>query len=255
MTPKPIFSILLLIGLGFFIYSLTLPYYTDLTAKEKLDSEMSEKLDGEHFNNAKENYYNEVAKLKTGKTTYIDLGAGLVIASLTILIFLFLKKIERFADLKRITSTNKIQLVVLANLVWLLQFPGTHLYYWFRAIRGDYPWFADSFGIPIMIQTPIFLWGLIPLNIFLLLSYFQSNHPTSLFIRPSHYSTKEIFKEIFWGFLFLLNLFLLAIFVIDGDHISILVDLFFTFVVLNLRAGQINRQEQTEHQTTKETIA
>lgn len=255
MTPKPIFSILLLIGLGFFIYSLTLPYYTDQTAKEKLDSEMSEKLDGEQFNNAKENYYNEVAKLKTGKTTFMDFGAGLVIASLTILIFLFLKKIERFADLKRITSTNKIQLVVLANLVWLLQIPGTHLYYWFRAIRGDYPWFADSFGIPIMIQTPIFLWGLIPLNIFVLLSYLQSNHPTSLFIRPAHYSTKEVFKEIFWSLCFLLNLFFLTMFIIDGDHISIVVNLFFTFVILNLRAGQVNRRVPIELKTTTETIA
>ena len=255
MTPKSIFSVLLLIGLGFSFYALTLPYYTDQAAKEKLDTDMAEKLDAEKFKNIEENYYADVDKLKTLKTTYLDFGAGLVIASLTILIFLFAKKIQRFSDLIRITSIDKFKLVVLANLVWLLQIPGTHLYYWFRALRGDYPWFADSFGIPIMIQTPIFLWGLIPLNIFILLSFIKSNHPTNLFIRPDHYNTKEIFKEIFWAFCLLINLFFLVIFVFDGDHISIPVNLFFTFVLLNLRAGQINRSTPIEQQTTGETIA
>ena len=255
MTLKSIFYILLLIGLGFFFYSLTLPYYTDQTAKEKLDSEMAEKLDGEQFSNAKENYYNEVAKLKTDKSTFMDFGAGLIIASLTILIFLFVKKIKRFTDLTSVTSSNKIKLIVLANLAWLLQIPGTHLYYWFRAIRGDYPWFADSIAIPIMIQTPVFLWGLIPLNIFVLLSFIQSNHPTNLFIRPKQYNSKEVFKEIFWGFCFLLNIFFLTMFIIDGDHVSIVVNLFFTFVLLNLRAGQVNRRVPIELKSVTETIA
>lgn len=255
MTPKTIFYILLLIGLTLFGYSLTLPYYTDQTAKEKLDTDMAGKLDGGQFNKAEENHYAEIDKLKTPKRNLMDLGAGITIASLTILIFLFSKKIQKFSDLTSITSTNKIGLVVLANLVWLLLIPGTHWYYWFRALRNDYPWFADSFGIPIMTQTPLFLWGLIPLNVFVLLSLIQSNFPTTLFIRPKHYNTKEVLKEIFWSFWILLNLFFLFVFVVDGDHISIPVNLFFTFVLLNLRAGQVNRPAPIELQTTTETIA
>ena len=133
------------------------------------------------------------------------------------------------------------KLIVAANLIWLLLIPGTHWYYIFRGERGDYPWFADSIGIALMYQIPQTLLGLIPLNIFLFLSYINSNHPTLLFIKPDSYNTKEVFKEIFWGFWFLLNVLCFVLFVIDGDHVSIPINLFFTFVLLNLRAGQINR--------------
>jgi len=50
---------------------------------------------------------------------------------------------------------------------------------------------------------------------------------------------------MFFGFWLLLNLLCLIGFVTDGDHFSIPVNLFFTFILLTLRAGQMSREEQT----------
>jgi hypothetical protein len=239
MTPRAICYFLLVVGLGLFLYSFTLSYYSDQASKDKLDEGATQDLRGEQYERFKEYYYTEVDKLKTNKTAFLDFGSGLAIASLTILFFLFLQKIYRFSDFMKVVSVSKIKLIAAANLIWLLLIPGTYWYYIFRVGRGDYPWFADSIGIPLMYQIPQTLLGLIPLNVFLFLSYINSNHPTILFTKATHYNTKEVFKEMFWGFWFLLNIIFLVLFVIDGDHVSIPVNLFFTFVLLNLRAGQI----------------
>ncbi|MFT3934980.1 MAG: hypothetical protein QM726_15245 [Chitinophagaceae bacterium] len=129
----------------------------------------------------------------------------------------------------------------LANAAWFLMLPGTFWYYNFRASRGDYAWFSDTISIPMMSQLPVILFVFIPLNIFILLSFIQSNIPSKLFIRPVDYTAKEILKEVFWGFFILLNAFTLVLFVADGDHFSIIVNLIFTYILLALRAGQINR--------------
>jgi hypothetical protein len=161
---------------------------------------------------------------------------------MTLLIFLFQQNINGFSNLKTITSIDKQKILILANVAWLLLIPGTYWYYIFRDSRGDYPWFADSIGIPLAYQIIEILIGLIPLNIFILLSFIKSNQPTNIFIRPMNYNTKEILKEIFWSFWLLLNIVSLVLFVLGGDHISIVINLVFTYILLTLRARQINEQ-------------
>ena len=52
--------------------------------------------------------------------------------------------------------------------------------------------------------------------------------------------------EVFFGFWLLVNLLFFYEFVADGDHVAIPVNLFFTLVLLTLRAGQIGRHKQIE---------
>jgi len=96
-----------------------------------------------------------------------------------------------------------------------------------------------------MTQISFYLLLLIPLNIFILLTTIKTKLPTKLFVKPVQYSRTTILWEMFFGFWLLLNLLCLIGFVTDGDHFSIPVNLFFTFILLTLRAGQMSREEQT----------
>ncbi|MBS1572729.1 MAG: hypothetical protein JST62_10070, partial [Bacteroidetes bacterium] len=156
MTPRIITILTFIIGLGLFSYSLTLPYY-----KNQKDAD---DLLNNSYDINKQEYYKREAELRTSKTTFMDLGFGLAIASGTILAFLLLTKTETFSDFKNLKTFNKLTTFVSANLVWLLLIPGTFWYYTFRGGRGDYPPFADSIGIPIFTSIPTFLFLLIPLN-------------------------------------------------------------------------------------------
>jgi len=241
MIPRIIITILI-IGLSFFSYSLTLPYYKNKEAAEKLMDKSYEIEDSD--------YNKQDAELRTNKLILMDLGSGIVIASTTILLFLILSKIKTFSDFKNTKSLNKISTFIFANLAWLLLIPGTYWYYVFRAGRGDYPPSADSIGIPIMLQIPILLLMLIPLNIFILLTTIKANLPNKLFEIPDSYDRKNILWEVFFVFWLLVNLTCFVLFVIDGDHFSIPVNLFFTFILLTLRSGQIRSLKMSAHNSS-----
>jgi hypothetical protein len=217
---------------------LTLPYYKDQKSADDLI--------GNSYDMEKSDYYKKEAELRTNKVTFMDLGSGLAIASMTILFFLLVTKVKTFPDFKNTRTLNKKTLFISANLVWLLLLPGTYWYYIFRGGRGDYPPFADSIGIPIMTQIPVYLFLIIPLNIFILLTTINAKLPTRLFIKPNSYDKTSILWEVFFGFWVVLNLFFFVDFVTDGDHFSIPVNLFFTFVLLTLRAGQIAKHNLTD---------
>ena len=238
MTPRLIVALTLIIGLGLFTYSLTLPYFKN---QEAFDNLINKSNDME-----KSDYYKKEAELRTNKVTLMDLGSGIAIASTTILLFLIFTKTKTFKDLKNNKTLTKTETFIYANLVWLILLPGTYWYYIFRGGRGDYPPFADSIGIPLMTQIPAYLFLLIPLNIFILLTTLKTNLPTRLFVKSENYSRATILWELFFGFWLIINLLCLADFVLDGDHFSILVNLFFTFVLLTLRAGKISKYDLAE---------
>ena len=238
VTARLITILTFIIGVGLLSYSLTLSYYKNQEAADNL------------LNNAyeidKQEYYKKEAEIRTNKITFMDLGAGIVIASITIFIFLILTKSNNFSDFKKVMTLKKSAIFISANLVWLILLPGTFWYYSFRLGRGDYPPFADSIGIPLMAQIPFLLFMLIPLNLFLFLTTIKTNLPTRLFAKVEKYSKPTILWELFFGFWLLLNLLCFVLFVMDGDHFSIPVNLFFTYLLLNLRAGQISKYEHTK---------
>lgn len=230
---RAIIVFILMIGLGLFIYSLSLDYYKDKQAADNLISSS--------YDIDKSDYYKQEAALRTNKVTFMDLGAGISIASIVLLGFMRFNHIKTISDLVQIKSINKTALFILSNVLWLILIPGTYWYYFFRAGRGDYPPFADSIGIPLSAQVPFLFDLIIPLDLFIGLTMINCNIPTKLFIKADFCKGRAIFWEIFFGFWLLINFFFFVIFVIGGDHISIPVNLFFTYVLLTLRAGKINK--------------
>ena len=233
MTLRTITIFTFIIGLGLFLYSLTLSYYKDQKAADNLLSFS--------YNIDKQEYYKKESELRTNKIIFMDLGAGIMIASASIFLFFLLTNSRKFSDLKRLKTFNKATVFISANLVWLLLLPGIFWYYTFRGGRGDYPSFADSIGIPVMTLIPFILFMLVPLNIFLFLTTIKTNLPTQLLVKADNYSRDIILWEIFFGFWLLVNLLCFVSFVIDGNHFAIPINLFFTFILLTLRAGQISK--------------
>ena len=237
MTPRHIIIILLITGIGLFSSSLTLGYYKDQKAADNLINNS--------YNIDKSSYYKKEAALRTNKLTFMDVGSGLTIASITILFFLFWGQIHTWADFKSVKTPNRNVVFILSNIAWLTFIPGTFWYYSFRAGRGDYPPFADSIAIPIFETIPTVLIGLLPLNLFILLTSIKANLPTHLFTKATNNKKIATLWEVYFGFWLILNLLCLACFVADGDHISIPIDLLFTFILLTLRAGQISKYKNT----------
>ena len=223
----------LLFGLGLFIYSLTLPYYVDQQKADELITDA--------YSLDRDEYYKREAALRTDKLKFMDFGAGLTIASGAVLLFLLTFKIKERSDFKKVRTMNKIMVFVSSNLIWLLLIPGTSWYYTFRGGRGDYPPFADSIGILIAAQTTFYLILMIPLNLFLILTTYKAKLPTSLFVFADKKETPAILTELFFGFWLVLNILFMVTFIYDGDHFSVLVNMFFTYVLLTLRAGQISK--------------
>jgi hypothetical protein len=228
------FIIAFLIGIGLFGLSMTMPFYNDGLTQEDLWS-----LD-EH------EYYKKAAELGTNKILFMDMGAGICIASVLVLMFLLITKSRTISDLKKIKTMRKWPLFISANLIWLLLIPGTYWYYTFRGIRGDYPPFADSIGIPIFTTVPLLLVLMVPLNLFLVMTIASAHLPARLFCIADKYLFKEVLIEIFFGLLLILNIICFVSFVIDGDHFAIPVNMFFFLVLLTLRAGQIDKGKNLE---------
>ncbi len=234
---RPFLIIILLISVGLIIYTSSMPYYTNIKAKNALDNES---VNVTTLNSKfKDHYYSELAKLKTNRTFLEDLGSGLLISSVILLLTFLIFKIRTFTDLPRIKSLSKTAIWIITLIMWLALFPATLWYYGFRDDRGDYPWFADTIGIPIFTTGLTIIIGFIPLIIFLFISTTSYRQPVNLFIKYQLYTLKQIVAEVFLALLLLLNVAIFIALVMDGDHATIPINLYFTYLILVLRAGNI----------------
>ncbi len=230
--------VIILAATALFLYALKMPSYTNLAAKKALDDKTQ--LYQIRDQNFHENYYRKINELKTCRNTYMDWGSGIAIASSTLLAILLYKKPKTFESLKLIKTPSKRWIFALSNVFWLLTIPGTMWYYTFRAERGDYPWFADSIAIPIFYQIIATSISLIFVNLFIWATSYNGIFPSALLLLISLKDKKMIAWDVFWAFWLLVSLWLLANSIIDGDHIAIPINLFFTYILLSLRAGKIN---------------
>ncbi len=230
MNLRTVFFTILLFGIGILGFSLTQNTYKNEAEGQELINQ-SYKLSSSEYDTRD-------AELRTSKNQFMDFGSGITVFSASILCFLFLKKIKNTSDLKELKSLSKKGIFIWANLFWLLLIPGTHLYYWFRALRGDYPANADSFGIPIMTQTPVIWYGLIPLNLFLAVALIKSKSPSTIFSKFNFKSVRSSLWEIVFIILVIFNQVILATLIVDGDHFMIITNLVFTYIFLSLRSGQ-----------------
>ena len=166
-------------------------------------------------------------------------------------------KTESKDSFNNIKTFNKRMIFISANLAWLfiIVLGTTRVlsestdYYGYHLSRGDYPPEADSISIPIFRETffafLILSILLIFLNIFIFLTTRKTNLPTKLFIKADFFIVPVVLWELFFGFWLATSLFFFFYWFWIGYYIEGLITLFFTFILLNLRAGQICKYKQT----------
>ena len=174
---------------------------------------------------------------------------------MTILLFLFSNRINKISDLKEIKSIDEYRIILFSNIAWILLIPGTFLYYSYRLGRDDFSYWADSIGIPVFNDIFIGVILFFLLNIFIKYTSINSKFPTKIFSLATNYTKVKIFWECFFGVWLIINLLFLYQYVIDGDHIFIPVNLFFTYILLVLRAGQINKDNFKNASSQQEYLA
>lgn len=233
MKPRTITLFIFMIGVGLLLYSFAIPYYKDQKVVEALSYDS--------YDMDKDEYYMQGSRLRTGNIMFMDLGTGVLLVSVVSFLFLWRSKIKVFFDFMSLKTMNRFMVFISSNIALLFIIPGTFWYYTFRGMRGDYPPFADSIGISIYSQTSFILFSFIPLNILLLLTTIRTNLPTNIFVKADDCNKSVVFWELLFGLGILVNSLFLVSFVVDGDHISILVSLFFCYILLSLRAGQISK--------------
>jgi len=171
-----------------------------------------------------------------------DCGLGICALAAGLLVFLFLYDITRWRDLQVIRTRGVSTIFLVANIADLILIPGTFIYYSFTGIRGDYPYDADSVGIPIIANCSIILFFLIPMNSFLYLSTMKRNTklPAPFFQKAVSHSAAFLFWEILIDLLVVTNFVCLALFTVSGDTVSVLSMLLFLYVLLSVRAAKVN---------------
>lgn len=177
--------------------------------------------------------------LTASANTRLDMGSGLVVFSVLMLVFLFASKTVAWVDFMKLSTKKKPFYYIVSNLALLLLIPGSIWYYSYRGARGDYPSYADSIGLPIANEALAILILLIPMNLFLLLALIRSQLPAQLLYRPERHHARAVVWEIVFGLCLLLDLVFLAESIIVGDHVSIVVNACFVYILLSLRAGKM----------------
>ena len=85
----------------------------------------------------------------------------------------------------------------------------------------------------------------VPLNLFIFLTTRKTNLPTKLFVKVNLFDISVILWELFFAFWIAITFLFFLIFTWFGHYIESLIILFFIFILLNLRAGQISKYKQT----------
>lgn len=163
---------------------------------------------------------------------------------------------ESKTSFNNIKTFNKRKIFISANLAWLfIIILGTSRvlsestnYYEYHLSRGDYPPEADSISIPIFRET-FFAFNFINLADFFEHFYIFDNSQNKLTDKAFHQSrlfiVPVVLWELFFGFWLATSLFFFFYWFWIGYYIEGLITLFFTFILLNLRAGQISKYKQT----------
>ena len=240
MIIKKVLAYIILLSAIVLMYSLSMPTYTNETYKQALDDRGMKAMRDNEFSNFQSYYYKKLEDLKTNKPQVMDISFGLLIASVTLYCFTLSSKIKKYHSFKMVKTFTSGRLTLISNIVWLLLIPGVYWHYFFRSGRGDYPWFVDDISIPLGSKLPLILIGWVLLNIFILVFSNKSRFPAHLFAAQPKGYKNGLLWDFFWGTLILINTVFLGWLINDGDHVSIVVDLYLTYLLLSLRAGRIH---------------
>jgi hypothetical protein len=260
MLIKKVLAYIILLSGIVLMYSVSMPTYTNEAYKQALDDRGMKAMRDNEFQGFQDYYYKKLEDLKTNRPQVMDISFGLLIASVTVYCFMLNSKIRKYHNLKAVKTLKSSSLLLLSNFMWLMLIPGVYWHYLFRSGRGDYPWFVDDISIPLGSKIPLILAGWLLMNVFVIYFSGQGRFPAHLFTeQPRDYTHRRVW-DIFWGTLIVINTLFLGWLIKDGDHVSIIVDLYLTYLLLSLRAGKIHavkielaKQAETQQPTDDAT--
>ncbi|PJJ60297.1 hypothetical protein [Hymenobacter chitinivorans] len=228
----------ILLGTGLWLYARLMPAFVDGAVKTEADLRL--KLMSE----SRATYYKKEAALRTNRNTLLDVGSGLAVSGLVVLLLGRVLRVDTAAELRWRPTFGKGAVLLWFNAGWGILFVALNWYYTYRAARGDYPPFADSIGIPIMqgAATLLFYWPII--NGLLLLALWGAELPGVLGEMPYRYTGRAIVVEVVFGVFALLLLLETGENIVYGDHLTIPVMLGFLYLVVVLRAGHMQAVNQ-----------
>jgi len=147
-------------GVGLAAYAMTMPYYTSEAAYDRIQNETWNKIDASKdrvpdLNPLYKEFYSRKNAIETPHKKLSDLGRGLCAAGLGGLMAIGVGySYQRWAWMRTFKTLRRIWI-----LLWVIQVPLAIWYYLLRAIRGDYPGWADSIMIPIVSSTISYIIG------------------------------------------------------------------------------------------------
>ena len=229
-----------LLGASLVAYSFNMPAYTDPDLKEEWDERSSDMHGKSEWNTFVKDYIKNVNEIRTNKIYYMDFGLGVCSLSIYLLIFVSVKKIKSLNSWKELESpSKKLTYYFIGNILCLMLIPASFLYYILRSARGDYPWFADSIGIPICSGTFLIIILILFVNMYFKRHLGSDYHPVRIFVDSSNMSKGDKLK--YFILITLLSIFIIKYF-LTGDFIGLPILLVFLYFLLSIRAVDIVAQ-------------
>ncbi|MCL4686713.1 hypothetical protein KJ059_18395 [Myxococcota bacterium] len=156
---------LLLIAAGALVIASVakLPAYTDPTWQDRF---LNVDVSLEHSDELSAEWYAAKAAVQTPRHCRLDLGMGLVALGLGVAALFALRGVRSARDLTSLRSPSTRRCFYsLAALTWLSFIPAEWFWLGYTQGRGDYPWWADSIGIP---AGSVLVFGIVGLPVVLL---------------------------------------------------------------------------------------
>lgn len=222
--------LLIAVGSVLLIKGYEYPIYWDEAAVDKLEQECD-------IHNPKK-YYAEIEKLRTPRIYLIDWGHGLIALGLSFLFYMSFFKIKKLSDFKLLFTPHTTgRLCRWISLLLIISIPNAFIYYFYKASRGDYPWFADSIAIPIfgVFVQNIFLLLVLNLLIYSLLKKRQM--PISLWHWKDSKDKSKVAKSVLCGIIVLYFGLRLYYDVQIGNVIGVFLSIGWIYVWLSIRAA------------------
>jgi len=149
--PISISIVLMLAGVSLVIYATTLPVYTDVTAPERLSSELEAKPRETRF----KQWYSQLRSYETPHKKLSDFGRGLCAAGVGLLLATGVWVLyHRFPWMRNIWAMFLLWLTL-----WTARIPLSMWYYRVRQQRFDYPVWGDSIAIPVFSESLTWIVG------------------------------------------------------------------------------------------------
>ena len=188
---------------------------------------------------ARQVYYATESAWRTSRNSWLDIGSGVAVSSLTVLLFLRANRVQSWARFRRLKTVGKSGFLLWLNAGWALLFAALYWYYYYRSLRGDFRPMADSIGIPLMYGQDALLVCWLVSNAVSLLALWPARLPALLFEKPKHNSWPAVLVDaVLFLPLTFTGLYTIAT-ISDGDHLTIPVALLFVYLLLVVRAGYV----------------